>query len=338
MDKGDQGGGDKGRMTAIRFSSLAIAAALALPALAQVDPAKGYPDRPIRVIVGFAAGGGTDVIARLVGQKLSEALEQSVVIDNKTGASGILSADYVAKSRPDGYTLLMSPSAVFTTNPIMFAKLPYSPTRDFVPVSRAVVFPLFLVVNASQPIHSVKELVEYIKANPRKANYGGSAGIFQLALELFKLRTGTQVEYIPYKGTNESVNAVMAGDVLMIMADAGPVSGALKGGKVRGLAVTSPTRMPSFPDIPTMAEVGISEMFIQSWMGYFAPAGTPMAIVRKLQDEVNRIVKLPEVRERMNALQVEPAANTSEEFAQLITTDLARWRALAASAGIKPAN
>ena len=325
-------------MTAIRWAGLALAAALSVPAPAQVDPARGYPDKPIHVIVGFAAGGGTDVIARLVGLKLSESLGQSVVVDNKTGASGILSADFVAKSRPDGYTLLMAPSAVFTTNPIMFAKLPYSPTRDFVPISRAVVFPLFLVVSASQPIRSVKELVEYIKANPRKANYGGSAGIFQLALELFKLRTGTQVEYIPYKGTNESVNAVMAGDVLMIMADAGPVSGALKGGKVRGLAVTSPARMASFPDIPTMAEVGIPDMFIQSWMGFFAPVGTPAAIVRKLQDEVNRILRLPDIGERLSALQVEPAGNTSEEFAQLIATDLARWRAIASSANIKPAN
>lgn len=322
----------------LRMAGFALAALASVSGEAQVDAAKGYPDKPIHVIVGFAAGGGTDVIARLVGQKLTESLGQPVVVDNKTGASGILSADYVAKSRPDGHTLLMSPSAVFTTNPIMFAKLPYSPTRDFVPISRAVVFPLFLVVNASQPIRSVKELVEYIKANPRKANYGGSAGIFQLALELFKARTGTQVEYIPYKGTNESVNAVLAGDVLMIMADAGPVSGALKGGKVRGLAVTSPARMPAFPDIPTMAEVGISDMFIQGWMGYFAPAGTPMAIVRKLQDEVNRIVRLPDVRERMSALHVEPSGNTSEEFAQLIATDLARWRSLAASANIKPTN
>lgn len=322
----------------LRTAAWILGGLLAASAQAQTDLAIGFPDKPIHVLVGFAAGGGTDVVARLVGHKLGEALGQSVLVDNKTGASGIIAADYVAKAKPDGYTLLMAPSAVFTTNPIMFAKLPYSPLRDFVPVSRAVVFPLFLVVNASQSIRSVQELVDHIKANPRQANYGGSAGIFQLALELFKTRTGTEVEYVPYKGTNESVAAVLAGDVLMIMADAGPVSGVLKSGKVRGLAVTARARVAAFPDIPTMTETGIPGMEIESWMGLFAPAGTPMPIVRKLQDQIQRIVRLADVAERMRALQLEPAGNTSEEFARLIASDLERWSALARASNIRPTN
>jgi tripartite-type tricarboxylate transporter receptor subunit TctC len=319
-----------------RTALIVLATAVAAPAQAQVDPAGGYPSRPIHVIVGFAAGGGTDVIARLLGQKLTEGTGQSVVIENKLGASGIIATEFVAKAKPDGYTLLMSPSAPFTTNPIMYAKLPYAPVDDFTPISAVVTFPWFLVANASAPVQSMKDLVEYVKANPQKANYAGSASAFQLALELFKLRTGTKVEYIPFKGTNESINAVMAGEVLMSMGDAGPVTGPLKGGRVRGLAVTSAARSAAFPDIPTVAEAGFPDMEIQSWMGLFTPAGTPAGIVRKLQDEVNRIVRLPDVRERMNSLQLEPAGITSEQFARTIAADLERWRSVAKAGNIKP--
>ena len=325
-------------MNVMSLLSTVLALVFTASAHAQLGPGRAYPDRSVHVIVGFAAGGGTDVIARLVGQKLSESLGQSFLVENKLGASGIIATEFVAKSRPDGYTLLMSPSAPFTTNPIMYAKLPYSPVGDFTPISAVVTFPWFLVANASAPVQSMKELVEYVKANPGKANYAGSASAFQLALELFKLRTGTRVEYIAYKGTNESINAVMAGDVLMSFADAGPVSGPLRSGRVRGIAVTSPTRSPAYPDLPTVAEAGFPEMEIQSWMGLFAPAGTPIQIVRRIQNEVSRIVRLPDVGERMSGLQVEPAGNTSEEFARAIAADIDRWRAVAKAGNIKPTN
>jgi tripartite-type tricarboxylate transporter receptor subunit TctC len=322
----------------LRFAAFAVGAFAATAAQGQVDPAQGYPAKPIRVVVGFTAGGGTDVVARLVGQKVSEALGQPVVVENRLGASGIIAAEYVAKASPDGYTLLVSPSTVFTINPIMYTKLPYSPVRDFVPVSKAVTFPFVLVVDASRPIRSMKDLVEYVRANPGKANNGGPSALFQLALELFKVRTGTKVEYIPYKGSNETVAAVMAGDVLMAILDTGPVTGPLRGGKVRGLAVTSAQRMAGFPDIPTMSEAGLQNMEIEGWMGMFAPAGTPMAIVRKLQNEVQRSVKLPDVREKINALQLVPSGSTSEEFARSIGSDLERWSTIAKSANIKPTN
>jgi len=313
-----------------------IAAGLSTPALSQVNPAQGYPSKPMRVIVGFTAGGGTDILARLVSQKISESLGQPVVIENRVGASGIIAAEYVAKANSDGYTLLVSPSTVFTVNPVMYRKLPYSPVQDFVPVSKSVTFPFVLAVNAPSPIRTLKELIDYVKANPAKANYSGSSGLYQLALELFKQQTGTTIEYISYKGSNECITAVMAGDVLMTLVDTGPVSGPLKGGKVRGIAVTSSERVPLFPDVPTMAEAGLPGMGIEGWMGMFAPAGTPAPIVRRLQDEANRIIKLADIRERMSSLQLTPAGSTSEEFARSIKADLERWSALAKSANIKP--
>lgn len=315
-----------------------LAALFAASVQGQGDPAKGYPSKPIRIVVGFAAGGGTDIIARVVGQKLSEGLGQPVVVENRVGASGIIGAEFVAKSAPDGHTLLMSPSTVFVVNPIMFSKLPYSAVADFVPISTVVTFPLLLVVNASDPFRTVPELIAYLKSRPNKANFAGSAGIFQLALELFKLRAGVPVEYIPYKGTNESANAVLTGDALMAVVDAPPVAAMVKSGKVRVLAVTSGKRVSFFPDAPTLVESGFPDMEIQGWMAFFAPAGTPSPIARKLQEEVNRIVKLPEVRERIYAFQVEPAGNTSEELARMISSDITRWTAVAKASNIKPTN
>ena len=315
-----------------------LAILFAITAQAQGDPAKSYPSKPIRIIVAFAAGGGTDIIARVVGQKLSEAFGQPVLVENRVGAGGIIGTEFVAKSAPDGHTLLMSPSTAIIINPIMFAKLPYSSTADFVPISTVVSFPLLMVVNASEPIRSVPELIEYLKTRPNKANFAGSAGIFQLALELFKLRSGLPMEYIPYKGTNETANAVMACDALMGIVDAPPVTAALKSGKVRLLAVTSAKRSSFFPDAPTLVESGFPDMEIQGWMAFLSPAGTPSPITRKLQEEINRIVKLPEVRERILSFQVEPSANTSEELSRMISSDISRWTAIAKAANIKPSN
>ena len=320
-----------------RIAGLLIAIVSFGLAQAQENPAKSFPDKPVRVIVGYAAGGGNDIVARIISQKLAEGLGQPVVVENKPGAAGGIAAAYVAKANSDGYTLLFAPSSMFTTNPVMFKKLPYS-LSDFVPVSTAVTYPLILIVGESQSPQSTKDLVQYLKTNPNKANFAGAAGLFQLAFELFKSQTGTAGEYITYKGTNQSVAAVMTGEVLMTMADAGPVSGALKGGKVRGLAVTSRERLASYPNIPTVAEAGFPGLEMGSWMGLLAPAGTPMPIVRKLQQEVNRIVKTTAFKERMNALEVNPEGNTSEQFAAMITSDLARWRVVAKASQIEPAD
>lgn len=313
-------------------------AAVSFAASAQAqDAAKGFPDKPIRVIVGYAPGGANDLVARVLGQKLAENLGQPVVVENKVGASGSIAAAFAAKANPDGYTLLFAPSSMFTTNPVMFKKLPYA-LGDFTPVSMVATFPLFVVVGPAQPFQSTKDLVDYVKANPKKANFAGAAGIHQLAFELFKSQTGTTGEYIAYKGTNQSVAAVMSGDVLMSMADAAGVAGQLKGGQVRGLAVTSRERLPSYPAIPTVAEAGFPGLEMGSWMGLLAPAGTPMPIVRKLQQEVHRVVATPFFKEKMAALELKPETSTSEEFGLMINSELARWRALAKASNIEPAD
>jgi tripartite-type tricarboxylate transporter receptor subunit TctC len=305
------------------------------PLRAQDDAARNYPSRPIRIIIGYTAGGGNDIIARVVSGKMAEGLGQPVIVENRPGAQSIIAAELVAKAPPDGHTILMGPSGPMTINPATYAKLPYSPQRDFVPVSMIGSFPLILVVPASLPIRSVKELVDYAKANPAQANYASSAAPFQIAAELFNQKTGTQFTHIPFKGSNESVIAVASGHVTMTISDPPPVSGPLKNSQVRALAVTSAQRHPSWPDIPTMAEAGIPEMEIILWTAFFVPAGTPPAIVKRLQDEVARVVKLPEIRERFAAIGVDPVSSTSEELGRRVAADIARWTSVAKAANIK---
>jgi tripartite-type tricarboxylate transporter receptor subunit TctC len=308
--------------------------AIAMPfASAQEDPAK-YPVRAIHIIVGFTPGGGNDIIARIVGQKLSEGLGQSVIVENKPGGGAIVATEHVAKSAPDGYTLLVGASGAMAINPAVYTKLPYDSTRDFIPVSELASFPLILIINASSPIRSVTELVAYAKANPDKTNYSSSSTAFQLVTELFKQRTGAPMEVIPYKGANDSVMAVISGQVTATIADAGPVAGQVKGGQVRALAVAAPQRMDDFPDIPTMKEAG-AEVDATLWSGVFVPKGTPPEIVKKLEREFIRIVRLPDVIARFKPLGIDPVGNSSEEFSKVLASDIARWSEVAKTGNIK---
>ena len=302
-------------------------------ALAQEDPAK-YPTRAIHIIVGFTAGGGNDIIARIIGQKLSESLGQPVVIENKPGGGSIVATEYVAKSAADGYTLLISASGAMAVNPAVYSKLPYDPIRDFTPVSELGSFPLILVVKASSPIKSVAELVAYAKANPDKANYSSSSAAFQLVTELFKQKTGAPMQVIPYKGANDSVMAVVSGQVTATIADAGPVSGQLKSGLLRALAVAAPKRMEDFPDVPTMKEAG-ADVDAVLWSGIFVPKATPTLIAGKLEGELMRIARLPDVSARLKPLGIESVGNSSEEFASVLASDIARWTDVARAGNIK---
>jgi tripartite-type tricarboxylate transporter receptor subunit TctC len=320
----------------MNIRSIIASVALGIMTPACAVHAQTIPQKPVRIIIGQAAGGGMDILARLLAQKMSDSLGQAVIVENKPGATGIIATDFVAKSPADGNTLLMGPIGNMVFNTIMYTKLPYAPVKDFAPVSMVATFPLILVVNASLPAQSVQDLVAYIKANPGKANYSGSGSAFQLAMELFKIKTGTKVEFIQYKGTNESISAILAGDVLMAMVDTGPAAAPLAGGRLRALAVTSPMRLPSLPNVPTMAEAGMPDLEFQFWAGLFAPAGTPAATMKKLESEVARIVRLPEVSERMKGIQVNPAGSSSEELSRVLAADLARWSAVAKTAGIKP--
>jgi tripartite-type tricarboxylate transporter receptor subunit TctC len=306
--------------------------ALAAPATAQEDPSK-YPSRAIHLIVGFAAGGGNDIIARVFGQKLSESLGQPVIVENKPGGGAIVATEYVAKSQPDGYTLLMSASGI-SINPAVYAKLPYDAINDFIAVSELGSFPLIMIVNASSPIKSAAELVTYAKANPEKMNYASSSASFQLVTELFKQKTGAPMQVIPYKSANESVLAVVSGQVTTTIADAGPVLPQVKSGTVRALAVAAPKRMEELPDVPTLQEAG-ADVDAVLWSGIFVAKGTPPAIVKKLEGEFMRIATLPDVKARLKPLGIDTVGNSSEAFAKILADDIARWGAVAKAANIK---
>jgi tripartite-type tricarboxylate transporter receptor subunit TctC len=297
------------------------------------DDAATYPSRPIHVIVGFAAGGGNDVIARIYGQKLSEDLGQPVIVENKPGAGAIVATEYVSKAAPDGYTLLIGATGM-AINQSLYSRLPYDSVRDFVAISELASFPLLMVVNANSPIKSVAELVAYAKANADKMNYASSSATFQLVTELFKLKTGAPMQAIPYKSANEMVLAVVSGQVTTTIADSGPVSPQVKAGAVRALAVTAPKRMPEFPDVPTMKEAG-ADVDAIIWTGVFAPKGTPQGIVKKLEGEFMKIAKLPDVASRLKAIGVDAVGTSTEEFTKILQDDIIRWAAVVKSANIK---
>jgi tripartite-type tricarboxylate transporter receptor subunit TctC len=311
---------------------LGLCAALLLggPAIAQT-----YPNKPIRLVVGYSAGGGNDLIARIVAAKLQEKLGQPIVVDNKPGAQSIVAAELVAKAAPDGYTLLMAPSGPMTINPAVYAKLPYDPAKDFAPISLLAEFPLLLVVGAEQPIKSVRELIDYGRANPGKANYASSATPFQLAAELFNQRTGSKFQHIPYRGSGDAAQAVASGQVLMTIADTGPIAGPLSAGKLRALAVTADKRDPAFPDVPTLAEAGVAGMAISLWTGLVAPAGTPSDIVARLNKAVVETLALAEVQTALEKIAVTPRSTTPEQYRLLIARDAARWKTVATAANIK---
>ena len=313
-----------------RLVALLCALWLSGPAQAQ-----SYPDKPIRIVVGYAAGGGNDIIVRVMQPEMQKGLGQPVIVENKPGAQSIIAAEAVARSTPDGYTLLMGPSGPMTINPATYSKLPYDPVRDFAPISMICQFPLLVTVDAKLPIRSVKELIDYAKANPAKANYASSAGIFQITTELFKQKTGTGFVMIPYKSSGESVQALISGNVALTIVDPPPATGPLKSGQIRALAVTSGARHPSWPDLPTMAEAGVPDMEVPVWTAFFAPAKTPPAIVARLQKEIARVVQTAEVKEAFAKMGLDPVGGTSQELATRVRRDIAKWTAVAKAANIK---
>jgi tripartite-type tricarboxylate transporter receptor subunit TctC len=316
----------------VLIACLALTALAARPVLAQDDAAK-YPARAIHIIVGFAAGGGNDIIARVFGQKLSEDLGQPVIVENKPGGGAIVATEYVAKAQADGYTLLVGASGM-VINHALHAKLPYDSIRDFVAVSELCSFPLIMVVNAASPIKSVAELVAYAKANADKMNYSSSSASFQLVTELFKQTTGAPMQVIPYKSANESVLAVISGQVTTTIADTGSVYSQIKSGTVRALAVASPTRLEDLPDVPTMKEAG-ADVDALLWSGIFVPKATPPAIARKLEAELIKIAREPDVIARLKPLGIEAVGSSTEEFSHVVAADVTRWGDVAKAANIK---
>ena len=317
----------------IRVLLFAICGVLAFSVHSQgVD---NYPSKPVRFVVGFPPGGANDIIARLVGAKLQERLGQSFVVENKPGANAIIATEFVARSAPDGYTLLIGASGAMTFNPGLYEKLPYDPVRDFVPVTMIGSFPLVLTANPALGVSTVNELIVLAKGKPGVLNYGAGSTPFQLAAELFKMQTGTDMKHVPYKGSAATVTALLGGEVGLTFVDSPPVVANIKAGKLRGLAVTSAKRASFLPDLPTMIEAGVADFEVVLWTSLFAPAGTPPAVVRRLQGEIAKIVRIPEIHERMTAMGIDPIGGTPEELAVQLKSDLDRWTRVAKSAGVK---
>ena len=328
--------GLRGARYILMVTGVLVGASLASEqASAQADAAKDFPTRPVHIVVGFAPGGGNDLFARVIGPKLSEILKQPVVVDNKPGAGGRIAAEFVAKAKPDGYTMMVGASGAMVMAPAVYAKLNYDPQGDFVPVTEIAHFPLVLVVSGKSPFKTIQDLVAYAKANPSKANYASTSPTFQLATELFKLRTGMPAEMVAYKSSAEMVMAVISGEVLCIFSDTPPVTGHLASGDVRVLAVTGPKRLAELPNVPTLEEAGIKDATIEIWSGIFVPKATPPAIVAKLEAAASEAIKSPDVSAKLRNLGVEPSGMPGAEFAQVIERDLHQAAEVARAAHVK---
>ena len=314
-----------------------LLAALLLGCLPVALAAQGtYPNKPIRMIVPYPPGGPTDVLGRIVAQKLSESLGQQVVVENRPGASGMIGSEMVAKAAPDGYTLLTNAS-IHVINPSLYAKMSFDALRDFAPVSLIAQVPLILVVNPALPVKSVQELIALGKAQPNRLNFGssGNAAAPHLAGESFKIATGIQMQHVPYKGSAPALTDLIGGQVQLIFDSMPSAMPHVKSGKIRALAVTTAKRSPTVPDLPTIAESGVPGFDISTWYGVWAPAGTPKDIVSKVAAEMAKALQQPAVRERLAALGAEPVGNTPEEFAAYCQAELAKWSRIVRESGAK---
>jgi tripartite-type tricarboxylate transporter receptor subunit TctC len=315
-----------------RMLLLAAIVALASPAWAQTWPAK-----PIRLVAPSTPGDAPDVIARMVAEKLSTSLGQQVVVENKPGAGGVVGSDAVAKSAPDGYTLIMGNAGSHGINAAVYSKLPYDIQRDFAPVSQVAIAPNVMVINPGVPANSVAEFIAYAKAQPGKLSYasGGNGSSAHMSMELFKSMAGIDLQHIPYKGSSPALTDLVAGQVVVFIGNMPPTVPLVKAGKLRALAVTTKSRSTLMPELPTISEAGLPGYETVAWFGVLAPANTPPDIVNRLSQEIAKIAKSPEMREKLLAMGAEPVGGTPEEFKAVIDRDIAKWKPLAQKVGIK---
>lgn len=312
-----------------------------LSAVAGTVFADDYPTKPIRLIVGFPPGGINDIVARVIGERLSQSqsLGQAVIIENRPGAGGTMGADHVAKSKPDGYTLLMGSVSNIAMAPSQYKALPYDSAKDFAPVVLVAAAPNVLVVNPTFPAQSVKEIIALARQKPGGINYA-SAGLGtsnHLTVELLQVMSGVQLNHVPYKGDAPGTADVVAGQVPMIFPTLPVALPFIKAGKLRPIAVSSAGRSSLLPDVPTVAESGgLPDFEVSVWVGIFAPAGTPKEIVSRLNTEIVKIVRVPNIRERLAGLGAEPVGDTTEHFSAYIKSELAKWSKVAKAAGITP--
>jgi len=323
------------RFTRIAAALAGVAAAPRL--LAQGNAAADYPARPIRLIIPFAPGGGTDIVARTVAQKLGEAWKQSVVPENRAGGNGTIGANVVARSAPDGYTLSMITASHSVNVTLQGSKHPYDLLKDFAPISQMTTQPYVLVVNPGLPVKSVQELIALAKAKPGKLTYGSSGvgGTSHLSGALFCVLANIEMTHVPYRGGEPAMADVVGGQIDMLFSTRLQSRGLVDAGKLRALAVTTRKRSPATPELPTMQEAGVPGYEVAGWYGMLAPAGTPPAIINKLNREVVRIVHLPDVTEKMAVDGSEPVGSSPTEFAAHIKSEVEKWRDLIHKTGIK---
>ena len=325
------------RVPASKSAALATLVVIAMIELlaSTCASAQAYPSQPIRLIVGYTPGTGIDIIARTVGQKLSERLGQPVTVENKPGASGNIGTDTVAKAKPDGYTLLVTVST-FAVVPALYKSLPFDPVKDFVPISLSAWGSMMLAATPSAKIDSVAQLIQAAKANPGKLNYGspGVATPHHLAMELFKNVTGTSITHVPYKGTAGAITDLLSGQISVMFVPIHVALPYVKAGKLVGLAVGSPKRHPTAPDLPTLTELGVPGIEVDLWYGFMAPRGTPRDVIAKLNSELKAITALPEIQSSFAAQGLDPATSSPEEMQALVESDMVRWAKLIRDAKI----
>jgi len=315
---------------------LAAGLMLALAALNAASQPAAYPNKPVRLIVGAPPGGGNDIMARLIAQKLSEGLGQQVVVENRPGAGATIATDLVAKSAPDGYTLFMTPSA-HALSPSIYRKLPFDPVKDFAAIGQMAAVPLVVIVNMSLPAASLRELIELARARPGSLNFGsgGSGAAQHLATEFLKSLTGIEMVHVPYKGSGQAIPDLIGGQIQLMIEPLPSALPHIRGGKVRALAVTTRQRSASLPDVPTAEEAGLSGFEVMAWYGLLAPAGTPAAVVSRLNAEMNKALAQPAMRDSLAAQGAIPVSGPPQQFMDLIVAEIAKWRPIIQKAGIR---
>ncbi len=312
--------------------------ALACMLLPFAASAAEYPNKPIRMLVGFAPGGGTDTTSRAIAGKLSERLGQQVIIDNRPGAAGNIATAITSQANPDGYTILMGTIAALAINPSLYKKLPFDPLKDVLPVTRAVDSTNILVVHPSVPAKSVKELIALAKTKSLNGGSSGVGGAGHLALELFNLQAGTKIVHVPYKGGGPSIVDLVAGNIDLIFATAASAMPHIKSGRIRALAVTTAKRSGLVPELPTISEAGLKGFEANNWYGVLVPAGTPRSIINRLNKEVVAVLNLPDVKEFLFKQGLDTAPSTPEEFGAYIRSEKAKWEKVIKAAGLYHTN
>ncbi|HXF66065.1 MAG TPA: tripartite tricarboxylate transporter substrate binding protein [Burkholderiales bacterium] len=316
--------------------SLAAAAALLIAAAAAAGAAE-YPVKPVRIVIGFPPGGASDILVRFIGSRLAEGLGQAIVYDNRPGAGGNIAGEIVAKSPPDGYTLLMGNNAILATNVSLYRKIGFDPLRDFAPVALLATQPNILVVHPSLPVKSVKELIAFARARPGQLNYAssGSGLAAHLAGELFKVMTRTDLVHVPYKGAGPALLDTLTGQCQVMFATAVSVQPHLKSGRLRALAVTTAARSKNFPQLPTVAEAGVPGFEASTWHGIVAPAGTPQPVIARLNGEINKVLQLPDTRERLAAQGADAGGGTPQQFGDFIRAEIPKWAKVIEASGAR---